>query len=66
MNRLTEDITGQNWGYSLDSDHYIDELDELADKIDCQPVVCERLKLGGIIRYKLICPSWFDLWGLKD
>lgn len=39
MNMLTEEITGQNWGYYLDSDHYIDELDELADKIDCQPVV---------------------------
>lgn len=67
MNMLTEEITGQNWGYYLDTDHYIDELDELADKIDCWPVVCERLKLGDIIRYKLIPPSdWFDLWGLKD
>ena len=67
MNMLTEEITGQNWGYYLDTDHYIDELDELADKIDCRPVFCERLKLGGTIRYKLIPPSdWFDLWGLKD
>lgn len=67
MELLTEPITGENWGFYLDSDHYIDELDELADKIDCRPVVCQRLKLGGIIRYRLIAPSnWFTLGGLKD
>lgn len=66
MELLTEPITGENWGFYLDSDHYIDELDELADKIDCRPVVCVRLNLGGIIRYKLIGPSnWFYLGGLK-
>lgn len=72
MNMLTEEITGQNWGYYLDTDHYIDELDALADRDGLHNVMVERIAaLDGDkvvnIRYKLVPPSdWFDLWGLKD